>query len=260
MATGGNDAAAAGGHLLERLRALPKRHRSTAPTSRSGASNALINARPALATSGSRLTTAGCGRRGKGGVNGAEGRSTVRETWRSGVDRSSTALCVTGGTAIRGKARKATSATTLKRPRRRHSGAGACLTTGGSSTSGATSGAGLTTGFAFVASPSGLRGGDGEPRLRRRFVADAAWARRTAAAGGVVGEPTDSKAVAHEARVLVLLAVLARQPVERRRDMGVGLALVETDAEHRSYGRARRCRSAGLSGPCRRAVAAPRAV
>ena len=80
---------------------MPKRHRSTAPTSRSGASNALTNARPALATSGCRFTTTGCGRRGKGGGKGAEGRSTVRETWRSGVDRSSTALCVTGGT-VRG--------------------------------------------------------------------------------------------------------------------------------------------------------------
>ena len=68
------------------------------------------------------------------------------------------------------------------------------------------------------------------------------------------------ESVAHQTRVFVLLAVLAGQPVERRRDMGVGLALVETDAEHRAWGRARRCRSAGLSGPCRRAVAAPRAV
>ena len=42
--------------------ALPKRHRSTAPTSRSGASSALTNARPALATSGARFTTIGCGR------------------------------------------------------------------------------------------------------------------------------------------------------------------------------------------------------
>ena len=50
----------------------------------------------------------------------------------------------------------------------------------------------MTTGFAFVASPKGRRGGDGEPNERRRFVAEAAWALRTAAAGGVVGEPTDS--------------------------------------------------------------------
>ena len=51
----------------------------------------------------------------------------------------------------------------------------------------------MTTGLAFVASPKGRRGGDGEPNDRRRFVAEAAWALRTAAAGGVVGEPTDSR-------------------------------------------------------------------
>ena len=51
----------------------------------------------------------------------------------------------------------------------------------------------MTTGLAFVASPRGRRGGDGDPSDRRRFVADAAWARRTAAAGGVVGEPTLSR-------------------------------------------------------------------
>ena len=84
---------------------------------------------------------------------------------------------------------------------------------GGSSTSGATSGAGFT-GFAFVASPKGRRGGDGEPRrqapLRRGGGLGAADGR-----GRRSRRRTDAlESITHETRVLVLLAVLARQPVE----------------------------------------------